>query len=125
MRWLELTPLAAAIVARLLAGEALQAAVERACEEHGTAPAAVAADVARLLADLGERGVLLGARRGLRPPRAPLDDGADARDLVEERVEGGHVLVALEHDRHGPGARQHPLEQREHGIGHGARRACR
>jgi uncharacterized protein len=62
VRWLELTPLAAAIVGRLLQGDALQSAIRDACEDHGTAPAAVATGVARLLADLGERGVLLGAK---------------------------------------------------------------
>jgi hypothetical protein len=60
VRWLDLTPLAAAIVDRLLAREPLGLAVERACATHGTNPLAVAADVARLLAELGERGVLLG-----------------------------------------------------------------
>jgi hypothetical protein len=61
VRWLELSPLAAAIVGRLVAGEPLQAAVARACEDHG---AAAPGDVARLLADLGARGVLLGSRSG-------------------------------------------------------------
>lgn len=64
VRWLELTPLAAAVVGRLAAGEPLGPAVEGACRDHRAAPAAVLADVARLLADLGERGVLLGARPG-------------------------------------------------------------
>jgi hypothetical protein len=64
VRWLELTPLAAAIVGRLLAGYPLEPAVARACEVHRTPLAAVAGDVARLLADLGQRGVLLGARTG-------------------------------------------------------------
>lgn len=62
VRWLELTPLAAAVLERLAAGEPLGAAVERACAEHKTMPGAVLREVARLLADLGERGVLLGAR---------------------------------------------------------------
>lgn len=62
VRWLELTPLAFAVVERLAAGEALGPAVERACAAHATAPAAVLPDVARLLADLAARGVLLGAR---------------------------------------------------------------
>jgi hypothetical protein len=61
VRWLELSPLAAAIVSRLMAGEPLQAAVTRACDEVG---AAAPGDVARLLADLGARGVLLGSRSG-------------------------------------------------------------
>jgi hypothetical protein len=64
VRWLELTKLAAAVVQRLLDGEALGAAVQGACGDHGVAPAGVLPDVARLLATLGERGVLLGARQG-------------------------------------------------------------
>jgi hypothetical protein len=62
VRWLELTPLAATIVERLLHGDPLGPAVARACADHHTAPSDVATDVARLLADLGDRGVLLGAR---------------------------------------------------------------
>jgi hypothetical protein len=50
------------VLDRLAAGEPLGAAVERACAEHKTVPGAVLREVARLLADLGERGVLLGAR---------------------------------------------------------------
>jgi hypothetical protein len=61
VRWLELTPLASAIVTRLLAGESLGEAVQHACSLAATAPASVLPDIARLLADLGERGVLLGA----------------------------------------------------------------
>jgi hypothetical protein len=64
VRWLELTPLAGDVVTALVSGEALGPAVERACASQGIAPAAVLADVAKLLADLGERGVLLGARTG-------------------------------------------------------------
>ena len=60
VRWLELTPLAASIVDGLLARRPLGVAIADACAAHATTPAAVAPDVARLLADLGERGVLLG-----------------------------------------------------------------
>jgi hypothetical protein len=63
VRWLHLTPLAAAVLERLLSGEALGTAVERACTDHGAEPPNVLADVARLLADLGERGVLIGGRQ--------------------------------------------------------------
>jgi hypothetical protein len=59
--WLDLTPLACAILERLLAGEPLGPAVERASAEAGAATALVGPEVARLLADLGDRGVLLGA----------------------------------------------------------------
>jgi hypothetical protein len=61
VRWLELTPLAAAVVERLLGGEALGSAVQRACAEHSVAPAGTLGDIARLLADLAGRGVVLGA----------------------------------------------------------------
>jgi hypothetical protein len=64
VRWLELTPLAASIVSKLTIGEPLGAAIAAACAEHATSPAAVAGDVARLLADLGARGVVRGARPG-------------------------------------------------------------
>jgi hypothetical protein len=62
VRWLELTPLAASIVDRLVAGDRLSTAVERACASRGVVPEAVLPDIAKLLADLGERGVVLGAR---------------------------------------------------------------
>jgi hypothetical protein len=62
VRWLELTPLAATIVGRLASGERLGTAVERSCADRGVAPGAVLPDIATLLADLGERGVVLGAR---------------------------------------------------------------
>jgi hypothetical protein len=62
-RFLELSPLAGAIVEHLVAGEPMGAAVGAACAalEH-TLDDAILADTARLLADLGERGVLLGAK---------------------------------------------------------------
>ncbi len=74
VRWLELTPLAAAILERLLSGEALGAAVEQACGGRHASPAGGLAAIARLLAGLGERGVLVGAR-----PERRLPDAADAR----------------------------------------------
>jgi hypothetical protein len=58
-RFLELTPLAAAILERLFAGETLGQAMTNAC---ASLDEEVLAGTARLLADLGERGVLLGAR---------------------------------------------------------------
>jgi hypothetical protein len=64
VRWLELTPLAARVVRRLIDGEPLAMAVERACEELQAA--AAVSDLARLLADLAERGVLLGSGNALR-----------------------------------------------------------
>jgi len=62
-RFLELTPLAAAILVRLLEGRPLAPAVAEACAAEGwTVDAEILGGAAALLADLGERGVLLGAR---------------------------------------------------------------
>ena len=62
VRYLELTPLAAAILERLLGGAPLGPGIQAACAAEG---AAIGPDVldgaARLLADLAERGALLGA----------------------------------------------------------------
>lgn len=62
VRYLELSPPAAAIVGRLLAGATLRDAVVGGCGELGHAlDGAVLQGTAALLADLGERGALLGA----------------------------------------------------------------
>ena len=62
-RFLDLSPLAAEILERLFAGKALAAAMTEACAASGQPlDNAVLAGAATLLADLGERGVLLGAR---------------------------------------------------------------
>lgn len=62
-RSVELSPLAASILDRLFAGDALAAAMVSACQQTAhPLDDAVLAGAARLLADLGERGVLLGAR---------------------------------------------------------------
>jgi hypothetical protein len=62
-RFLDLTPLAAAILERLFAGRPLAQAMVEACESSNhPLDDSVLGGAARLLADLGERGVLLGAR---------------------------------------------------------------
>lgn len=67
LRTLELSPLAAALLAR--ANVALKDAIAAACAETG-APVndETLASIARLLADLGERGVLLGASPATNQP---------------------------------------------------------
>jgi len=60
VRYLELTPLAAALLERLLAGASLKEAVLEACSETEQEPGAALDGTARLLADLAERGVVLG-----------------------------------------------------------------
>jgi hypothetical protein len=61
VRYLELSPLAAALLEALMAGEPLGAAVHRACVATGVPVApAVLGGASRLLADLSERGCLLG-----------------------------------------------------------------
>jgi len=63
VRYLELTPLAAGIVERLLFGDTLAAAVQEAASAEGSAlTEAVLAGAAKLLADLAERGVVRGPR---------------------------------------------------------------
>lgn len=62
VRVLELSPLAAAMAEPLLAGEALGTAIAAACRALGEAVTPdVLAGTAKLLADWGERGLLLGA----------------------------------------------------------------
>lgn len=62
LRYLELSPLAADVVGGLLGGGALGPALRAAAAQHDvTLTSAVTEDVARLLADLAERGALLGA----------------------------------------------------------------
>lgn len=62
-RFLELTPLASAILEELFAGAPLGPAMVAACQRQGhLLDDSVLGGAARLLADLGERGVLLGAR---------------------------------------------------------------
>lgn len=62
-RFLELTPVAASLFERLRAGSPLGAALAEACAARGVPlDDGVLAGAARLLADLAERGVLLGAR---------------------------------------------------------------
>lgn len=67
VRYLELSPLAASLIERLLAGSALGRAVSDAAAEHGQTPdPSVLEGTARLLADLAERGALTG-------PATPFD----------------------------------------------------
>lgn len=64
VRWLELSPLAARLVERALSGETLQAALAGACADTGdTLRQPVLEGAAQLLADLAERGALLGSAR--------------------------------------------------------------
>lgn len=63
VRFLHLTPLAAAILERLFAAQTLAEALPAACASEGTTLSdGILADTASLLADLAERGVFLGAR---------------------------------------------------------------
>jgi hypothetical protein len=76
VRYLELTPVAAALLEALVAGEPLGAAVTRACADSGVpVEPAVLAGASRLLADLSERGCLLGVD--------PLNAHASSRKLAD------------------------------------------
>lgn len=78
VRYLELTPLASAIIERLLGGEALGRAIQEAAAANDSAlTEAVLSGAAQLLADLAERGVLWGpkpARVTSAAPAAGPDD---------------------------------------------------
>jgi len=74
VHWVELMPLASAVVELLISGETLGEAVRKACASQGAALDGELEDIARLLSDLGSRGVFFGAKgKGLLP------DTADAR----------------------------------------------
>jgi hypothetical protein len=60
VRYLELSPVAATLLERLLAGATLRDAVLGACAETGNETSSVLDGTARLLADLAARGVVLG-----------------------------------------------------------------
>jgi hypothetical protein len=60
VRYLELSPLAASLLERLLGGASLKDAVLGACAETGIEPALALDGTARLLADLAARGALIG-----------------------------------------------------------------
>jgi len=63
VRYLELTVMAASILERLISGDTLRGALENACTARAVALDQTLLDgTARLLADLAERGALLGAR---------------------------------------------------------------
>jgi hypothetical protein len=82
VRYLRLTPLAADIVERLLAGKTLRHAVLEATEQHGVPPSATLLEAtARVLADLAERGALLGA--GM-PANAELKDDAQPPTMASQ-----------------------------------------
>lgn len=75
VRYLELSPLAASMLEALMSGEALGAAVTRACAEHSVpVDPAVLEGASRLLGELSERGCLLGVD--------PLKAHAGSRKLV-------------------------------------------
>lgn len=82
VRYLELTPLAAAFVERLLAGESMKAALLGACTGFGTEPSVALPGTAALLSDLSARGALLGqpAAESLRGPAKTSDHRGTLRE---------------------------------------------
>ena len=90
VRYLELTPLAAEILERLLAGKSLRSTLAAATSDLGVPlDEAVLEGTARLLADLAERGAITGARRKQRSVRrfakSNRTGGKCARTLRAER----------------------------------------
>jgi hypothetical protein len=84
VRYLELTPLAAAVLERLLGGESPKQALVGACALGGSEPAAALAGTATLLADLAARGALLGQ---IEPPSLPEAErrSEDGREFFREK----------------------------------------
>lgn len=82
VRYLELTPLAAVFVERLLAGESMKQALLGACARCGAEPSAALPGTAALLGDLSARGALLGqaARENLREPAETSDHRGTLRE---------------------------------------------
>jgi len=81
VRYLELTPLAAAFVERLLAGESLKEALVGACAHAGVEPATALDGTAALLSDLSARGALTGqSEESLREPAKTSDHRGTLRE---------------------------------------------
>jgi hypothetical protein len=81
VRYLALTPLAARILERLLAGDSLRVAIGEACAERNLVPEPAVLDAtAGLLAQLAERGALLGPAPLQEPAQRPSMDSARAED---------------------------------------------
>jgi hypothetical protein len=96
VRYLELSPLAASLLERLLAGETLKDALLAACAATGTEPGAALDGTARLLTDLAARGVLLGAtaaapvaraRSAGAPPHADAPDPGLRAELEDSTMQ--------------------------------------
>jgi len=72
VRYLEVTPICAEILERLLAGDSLRLALEGACQAESAAlNAGVVDGTAAVLADLAERGAVLGGADGAGPRDLP------------------------------------------------------
>lgn len=82
VRYLELSPLAAALLERLVAGESLKAALLGACAATGNDPGTALSGAAALLSDLATRGALIGpaAREDLPGPAKTSDDAGTLRE---------------------------------------------
>jgi hypothetical protein len=96
-RFLELTHLAGLILERLFAGDALGPAMISSCHTMGCAlDDAVLAGAAHLLADLGERGVLLGASEAeVRAARRNFRLGAEVRSGLAAAVALSETFESL------------------------------
>jgi hypothetical protein len=92
VRYLELTPLARALLERLRAGAALGRALQEAAAELGASlDEPVLSGTAKLLSDLAERGVVLGALAAAAPEHQELSSAADCRlssAAIEARPSG-------------------------------------
>ncbi len=88
VRYLELSPLAASLLERLLEGASLKDAVLGACSETGVEPALALEGTARLLADLAARGALLGPGAANAAVSQPKSDASPSHATVSVPTDG-------------------------------------
>jgi hypothetical protein len=88
VRYLELSPLAASLLERLLDGATLKDAVLDACRATGVEPGVALDGTARLLADLAARGALLGPAAANAAVSQPKLDVSEARAGVSAPTDG-------------------------------------
>jgi hypothetical protein len=90
VRYLALSPVAAALLERLLAGASLKDALLGACATAGTDPASALPGTSRLLADLAARGALLGAGYAVPTPEILQDEPESSTMIGSGRVKEPH-----------------------------------
>jgi hypothetical protein len=116
VRYLELSPLAAALLERLLLGETLKASLLAACAETETDPAAALDGTARLLAELAARGALLGAAATHGAGTQTHGAGTQTHGAGTQTLGAEPATHGAEPATHGAGTQTHGAEPATHGA---------